>query len=393
MSWKQWDIGEVVEAGDLQTYIQDQVVQTYPDAAARGSALGTAVSEGMVAYTSDNDTLAVYNGSQWGQVSQAISPNYIINGAFDIWQRGTSFSNPANATFQADRFLFRQNGSGATRTITQQAFTPADLSVLGFGEAPYFFRIDTTVAPTGQTSLQLETTIEDVRTLAGQTAVWSFWAKADQDITFDAQARQRFGSGGSAGDVAFATVSGTITTSWQRFTATSAVPSITGKTIGTGSHVRWQVVFTGAYNTTSTIDIWGVQLEAGSVATPFRRHAPSLQGELAACARYYERIALGRVSATTSGNSTVMSLPYMTRKRSTPSVSSNATNANYASVWQFSQSGVTLSSKSGTATINFDGSDGSLNHLQINIFGATYSPTPNTLESISGLYFEASAEL
>lgn len=67
--WKSWAVGEVVEATDLQNYLQDQVVQVYAGTAARGSALGTAVTAGMVSYLTDSSVLQYYNGTAWANVS------------------------------------------------------------------------------------------------------------------------------------------------------------------------------------------------------------------------------------------------------------------------------------------------------------------------------------
>ena len=54
---------------------------------------------------------------------ESAGKNKIINGDFGIWQRGTSFSNPANGAYTADRWTIGHNGTGATRTVSQQSFT------------------------------------------------------------------------------------------------------------------------------------------------------------------------------------------------------------------------------------------------------------------------------
>lgn len=66
--WKEWAIGEVVEATDFQTFVQDQVVQYYETSGARDTALGTSVGEGMVSYIPGTG-IQTYDGTSWVGVS------------------------------------------------------------------------------------------------------------------------------------------------------------------------------------------------------------------------------------------------------------------------------------------------------------------------------------
>jgi len=233
--------------------------------------------------------------------------NKIINGDFGIWQRGTSFSNP-NGVYTADRWYCGYDGSGSTRTISQQTFTAGTAPVAGY-EGTYFLRIATTVAGSGQTYANLYQPIEDVRAFAGQTITLSFWAKADSSRTLTPTYGQSFGTGGSSAVYgSFSALN--LTTSWQRFSTTVTLPSISGKTIGTNSQLQINLTF--PLNAVSTIDFWGVQVEAGSVATPFTTATGTLQGELAACQRYYYRTSaqtygrLGFGSASSTTNAQIL---------------------------------------------------------------------------------------
>jgi hypothetical protein len=91
--WKEWGIGEVVEAGEFQSFVQDQTVQKYADAAARGSALGTAVAEGMISYLSDSDSVEYYDGSAWAPI--AVDAAWVTSGTAGQILRSNGSADPS----------------------------------------------------------------------------------------------------------------------------------------------------------------------------------------------------------------------------------------------------------------------------------------------------------
>jgi hypothetical protein len=268
-----------------------------------GLPLKTTYANGDVYSSSDvNDTNGTINA--YVSTGKAAGVNKIINGDFEVWQRGTTFiTATGGSSYTADRFL-AVNESGANLTTSRQTFTPGTAPVAGY-EGEYFLRLATTSA-TGDTYIVQK--IEDVRTFAGQTVTISFWAKCNTGtVSSNGYYLQGFGTGGST--TVFANTGAlTITTSWQRFSKTVAIPSVSGKTIGASSSLDFQIL---RYAASNSVDIWGVQVEAGSTATVFQTATGTIQGELAACQRYYYRqsaqqlynhYGLGFASGTTQAN-------------------------------------------------------------------------------------------
>jgi hypothetical protein len=219
----------------------------------------------------------------------AAGKNAVINGDCLVAQRGTSaLTLSATAQYPVDRF-FAIGHSGAT---AQQI---TSISNTSFKNA---VRVQRTAANATTSDLSFTQTFETNRSIPfqGKAVTLSFWARAGANFSPTSSilnSRVYTGTGTDQGGFGFSwtgtanpiTQTNTLTTSWQRFTATGTISS---------SATQIQVFFfcspTGTAGAADYFDITGVQLEQGSVATSFQTATGTIQGELAACQRYYYRI-------------------------------------------------------------------------------------------------------
>jgi hypothetical protein len=309
-NWPTPDNTDLVKNGALAIRTLGDAIDTTVDTmipetifAAKGDLLGASANDTPAVLTvgADGETLVADSSTSTGlsyQSNWAAGKNKIINGDFAINQR--AFTSVTTSAYGFDRWItFFANG---TNTYTPQTFSPGAAPVAGY-EATNFARLTSTGQTLSSAATWLRQLIEDVRTFAGQTITVSFWAKADSGTPNIAiECSQNFAAGGSARVDTYAGQV-TLSTSWARYSVTVAIPSISGKTIGTGSSLITTLMASAGtdFNARSgslgiqsnTFDFWGVQVEAGSVATAFQTATGTIQGELAACQRYFVLIAGG----------------------------------------------------------------------------------------------------
>jgi len=223
----------------------------------------------------------------------AISPvvagkNTVANGAYDYWQRGISFTG-TSPYYGADRWQFFR--WTATNGATWSRISP---SLNGFN---YAVRAQRTAGDTQTLGINIATSYETafIPTLWGQNLVFSFWARAGANYSSSIgsnilQAIFTTGTGtdgslggGFTGGNNFQTTNVTLTSSWVKYTI-PITTQLTSSNTQFGFHFEQDP--TGTAGANDYYDITGVQLEIGSVATPFSRAGGTLQGELALCQRY-----------------------------------------------------------------------------------------------------------
>ncbi len=244
------------------------------------------------------------------QGSKYSRKNAIINGDFNVWQRGTSFAAVASGAYTADRWVYGKLGSSAAHTVSRSTDVP---TVAQAGRLyNYSILIDCTTADAAVAIgdvIAFQQSVEGYNwlPLAQRALILSFWVKATKTGTYCVAFRN---SGADRSYVGEYTVDTTAT--WEKKTiAVSASPSagtweyatgvgitigfalICGTTFQTTAGA-WQTGnFLGTANQVNACDnvandfrITGVQLEVGSAATEFEYR--TYADELKLCQRYYQ---------------------------------------------------------------------------------------------------------
>jgi hypothetical protein len=213
----------------------------------------------------------------------------------DIWQRGTSYTGLAGSDYVADRWVAWATTGSQSNYVSRQAI--GNLSVTPVQAVRYSLRFGRTNGTTNTGARYLFQTLENADSVrfTGKAVTFSFYARRGADYSQLNNSLDFFVTSGTGTDQIYysftnpaAVVSTTtvaLTTSWQRFQATGTVNTNVTQ-LGFG----FVFVPTGTAGADDWFEVTGIQLEEGSIATSYKSMTGTIQGELAACQRYYQVI-------------------------------------------------------------------------------------------------------
>jgi hypothetical protein len=274
-------------------------------------------------FTSGGDSW-LFDGVKWqsniAQYSNNVGRNLIHNPLFSVAQRGAGPFTTGG--YSLDRWATSVAGT-STVSISRANLTDADRTGIGDETAIYCLSKAFTGAAGASDYIYTLQPIEGIRRLAGKTVTISFWANAGAALKLGINLLQSFGTGGSPTAAAWVLSTGAAVTipgtTFARYSVTIPVPSVAGKTLGTAGNDYIGLGF--FYSSGSTvnatagnigvqsgiINLWGVQLEVGSIATPLEK--PDPQQDLAKCQRFYSSILI-QDGGYTGGTGPIVIFPY-----------------------------------------------------------------------------------
>jgi len=209
----------------------------------------------------------------------------IINGNFDIWQRGATIANTAANSYTADRWYVDTATAGTDKTVSRQDGT-------GVNGSYYCARVAIVQDQDEVVRLSQPLESQDSIKFRGKKLTLSFYARGGAEFVADNATLVSKIVTGTGTDQLVSAFTGsadavsqnnTLTTSWVKFTCTT-----TDVIAASVTQVGVSLSFThaGSGTTTNYFEVTQVQLCAGDVALPFM--PKSYEEELRACLRYYE---------------------------------------------------------------------------------------------------------
>jgi hypothetical protein len=304
----------------------------------KGDLLSYSTTAARLAVGNNGETLVADSSTSTGlryQADFAAGKNKVLNSDFGIWQRGTSIAvSSSSSPFVSDRWRMATNASQDS-TVSRQLVS----DTTNLPEIQYCLRYQRNSGQTGVNPVYLMQYNETIACvpLAGKTVTFSFYARKGANFSSTSNVLsmgfqtgtgtdQNLWNAGYTNQVTSGSLNATLTSTMQRFSVTFTIPANT-----TEFGYWFYYSPTGTAGAADYFDITGVQLEAGSVATAFQTATGTIQGELAACQRYYWR-QTGTTYSVGFAKDTFFAytvMPHPVRMRVNPTLETTGTASNY----------------------------------------------------------------